>query len=59
MKAEARRRAKIKTNYIKRDIEKDLISNESAYVTREKIHVLRFHPTFEAAERNKVPSRQI
>jgi len=52
MKAEARRRAKIKTNYIKRDIEKDLISNESpfVYVTREKIHVLRFHPTFEAAE---------
>jgi len=52
MKAEARRRAKIKTNYIKRDIEKDLISNESpfAYVTREKIHVLRFHLTFEAAE---------
>lgn len=61
VEAEARRRVKIKTNYIKRDIEKDLISDESpfAYVTCEKIHVLRFYPTFEAAEWNKAPSRQI
>lgn len=44
VKAEARKRTKIKTNYIKRDIEKDLILDGSpfAHVTRERIHILRF-----------------